>query len=354
MSLPVPESKNIQAYISNRYAVLAEDQDQQQKDKTIYDLQKLKSMKMNQLKPLAKSLKLSGIHNKRKHDLCMLIANALGIRNINEEKITLEESTITIDMTITPNFPTTRKKRAMTSEKASMVKKDGHKNQDRFAEIMNGIKSDDHTGKIDIRVQEKTYSLKKECKRIQFALYTISSRRWRNRSTMTDMCKLCLSVFPIKFYEYKRDTERYKKLLGERMKCLKESCKNKSNLKELLEIFIRGRSNEVQYVVFNFKGEDYIFQADEMIDKIIQNTTIHTSSKKTITSEDAQKVIIRNQHNIIEMEIRKSSETHYREFLCVANRDKLVNLLISAIPNKAYHKQNVLLLGKAIQQHLQT
>jgi hypothetical protein len=138
-------------------------------------------------------------------------------------------------------------------------------------------------------------------------------------SNMTEMCKLCLSVLPSKFYEYKKDIQRYKKLIGEKMECLKESCQDKSNLKELLEIFIRGRSNEVQYIVFNFKGEDYIFQADEMIDKIIQNTSMTTSSKKGIFSEDSQKVIIRGENNIIEMEIRKSSETHYREFLCVAN-----------------------------------
>ena len=169
---------------------------------------------------------------------------------------------------------------------------------------------------------------------------------------MTDMCKSCLSVLPVKFYEYKNDVQRYKKLLGEKMRCLKQSCQDKSKLKELLEIFIRGRSNEVQYVVFHFKGEDYIFQADEMIDKIIHNTSAHTSSsKKNIVSEDAQKVIIRNTHNIIEMEIRKSSTTHYREFLCIANRDKLMQLLINAIPDRSYYKQKILVLGKAIQQH---
>jgi len=316
--MSIKKSKEVQAYISNRFSVLAEQQEQK-----TYDLQKLKNLKMKQLVPLARSMNLIGISNKRKQDLCVLIANALGITN-SEEPIELEETIITMDMTIIPNLPTTRKKRAMTSEKASIVKKQGHKNQDRFAEIMNGIKSDDHTGKIDVRIQEKTYSLKKECKRIQFALYTISSRRWRNMSNMTEMCKLCLSILPTKFYEYKQDIQRYKKLLGEKMECLKESCQDKSKLKELLEIFIRGRSNEVQYVVFNFKGEDYIFQADEMIDKLVQNTNVSTSSKKSIVSEDAQKVIIRDKCNIIEMEIRKSSESHYREFLCVANRDKFI------------------------------
>lgn len=341
----MPSGTQVQAYISNRFSVLADEDEQD----VAYDLQTICGMKRKQLVSLAKSLDLIGFNNKKKKDLCLLIANTLGINEI-EENLEIDESTITFDMTIASKV-SIPKKRAMTSEKASRVKRQGHKNQERFASLMKGVKSEDHTGKIDVRVQEKTYSLKKECKRIQFALYTISSRRWRNMSSMTEMCKLCLSVLPEKFKEYKSDTQKYKKLIGEKMTSLKETCQDKSKLKELLEIFIRGRSNEVRFLGFNYKGEDYIFQADEMIDNIVQNTTVVLSSKKGIHSEDAQKVIIRNEHNIIEMEIRKSCNNHYREFLCTANRDKLLNLLMNVIVDKKYLKNKVLLLGKAIEQH---
>ena len=347
--------KDIDAFMFNRFSALAdENQQQQNNQKTFTSLQQIKCMKMKQLIPYAKRLNIIGISNKKKHDLCAMIAHALKIDTydvIEESNVNIEESVLTMNVQLDAMPLTIRKKRAMTSQKASIVKKQGHRNQDRFALLMNGQKSQDHTGKIDIRVQEKTYSLKKECKRIQFALYTISSRRWRNMSHMSEMCKMCLSVLPVKFQEYKNDVQRYKNLLGEKMEDLKESCQDKNKLKELLEIFIRGRSNEVRFVVFHYKGQDYIFQADEMIDKIIQNTNVSTSSKRSVVSEDAQKVVIRNTHNIIEMEIRKSSQTHYREFLCVANRDKLLTLLLNSVPGRSYFKENVILLGKAIKQH---
>lgn len=300
-----------------------------------------------QLIPLAKSMNLSGISNKKKEELCQIIANALGLTDKDHE-IEIEHEHTIFNMTITPKLTS---KRAMSSKKASMVKYQGHKNQDRFAQVMNGNKSQDHTGKIDITVEEKTYSIKKECKRIQFALYTITSRRWRNMSEMTNLCKMCLHVLPRTFEEYKKDTSKYKLLIEDKMNALKNVCQEKTKLKELLEIFIRGRSNEVKYVVFNFKGEDYIFQADEMINTLIDNTIVNTSQKKGANSQNAQKVIIKNEHNIIELEIRKSSSVHYREFLCVANRDKLINLLLKYIQSKQYYKQKVLLVGKAIQQH---
>jgi hypothetical protein len=152
MSIPkkIKKSKKVQAYIYNRFSALMDDEEQEQK--TLYDLQKLKSMRMKQLVPLAKSMNLIGISNKRKQDLCVLIANALGITNL-EEPVELEETTIIMNMTIIP-----RKKRSMTSEKASIVKKQGHKNQDRFAKIMNGIKSDDHTGKINISSRKDIFA----------------------------------------------------------------------------------------------------------------------------------------------------------------------------------------------------
>lgn len=326
---------------TNRFSVLAEE------SSDIKSLQSLRKMTIKrQLIPLAKSLNITGISKKKKEDLCLIIADALGLER-KDEQVEVETTHTSLTMTMTRS----RSKRAMSSQKASSVKRQGHKNQDRFAQVMSGVKSNDHTGKIDIRVDEKTYSLKKECKRIQFALYTITSRRWRNTSEMSSLCKACLNVLPRTFDEYKRDATKFKSLIANQMNSLNDACQHKSRLKELLEIFIRGRSNEVRYVVFNFKGEDYIFQADEMIDTIVQNTQTRTSSKRGSDTLSSQKVVIRNAHNIIELEIRKSSRTHYKEFLCIANRDKLLNLLLKFITTKDYYKDKILLMGKARQQH---
>ncbi|NCA22808.1 MAG: hypothetical protein EBS86_16960, partial [Crocinitomicaceae bacterium] len=69
-----------------------------------------------------------------------------------------------------------------------------------------------------------------------------------------------------------------------------------------------------------------------VIDLLTDNLVVENS--KAIKAHDYanQKVILKNIHNVIELEIRNSSAGHYREFLCVCNRDKLMKMLLKLVP----------------------
>ena len=226
------------------------------------------------------------------------------------------------------------KKKAMSSEKASQVKKDGHKNEDDFSLLVGGKKITG-TGKKDCLVNGKQYSLKKICKRIQFALYTKNSEYWKKTDEIHKACLECLNVYPLSFKEYTTDKHNIKLKMGEQMINLKTLLEDKENLKQLLNFFIR--NYVIDYIGFEFTAYHKIYDAITFIDYLSKNLIVENSKKRKNGEYDNQKVILKASLdgklpvNIIELEIRNSSEKHYCEFLCVCNRDKLVKL-ISILP----------------------
>jgi hypothetical protein len=226
------------------------------------------------------------------------------------------------------------KKKAMTSEKASQVKKGGHKNEDNFS-ILDGGKKNTGTGKTDYIKDNKQYSLKQICQRIQFALYTKNSNYWKKEDKIQKACLDCLDVYPSTFQNYTDNKHNIKINLGKHMLILKTLLENKENLKELLNFFIR--NDEIDYIGFEFTTCHKIYDAIAFTDYLSKNLIVENSKKRRNGEYDNQKVILKASLdgklsvNIIELEIRNSSEKHYREFLCVCNRDKLVKL-ISSLP----------------------
>jgi len=222
------------------------------------------------------------------------------------------------------------KKKAMSSEKASQVKNDGHKNEDDFS-ILVGGKKITGTGKTDCILNDKHYSLKQICKRIQFGLYNINSEYWKKEEIIHKACLECLNVFPSTFKEYTIDKHNIKLKLGEQMLNLKILLENKENLKQLMNFFIR--NYVIDYIGFEFKTHHKIYDAITFINYLSENLIIENSKKRRNGEYDNQKVILKasingkKSVNIIELEIRNSGENHYREFLCVCNRNKLINLI---------------------------
>jgi hypothetical protein len=226
------------------------------------------------------------------------------------------------------------RKKAMSSEKASQVKKDGHKNEDDFSLLVGGKKITG-TGKKDCLLNDKQYSLKKICKRIQFSLYTKDSNYWEKTDKIHKACLECLNIYPSSFEEYTADKHNIKLKLAECMLNLKTLLKNNENLKHLLNFFIRNYT--IDYIGFEFTTHHKIYDAIALIDYLSENLIVENSKKRKNGEYDNQKVILKASFNgkkpvnIIELEIRNSSATHYCEFLCVCNRDKLVEL-ISTLP----------------------
>ncbi len=245
----------------------------------------------------------------------------------------------------------THKKKAMSSEKASFVKKEGHTNEDDFAPLINGEKVKG-TGKADILKNGYKFSLKKICSRIQFALYGKDSKNWVETSPSAVKCKTILSIYPDSFAEYQGNKTHYKSLLREKMVDFKDHLSLKDNLKEYLSLIIT-KSGEVDYLVMKDVTNHFIFDANEAIDTIVSKSVVVNSKARKAGDTPEQKVLItipkgKGFVNLIELETRNSSEGHYAEFLCVCNRDPLFGLLTTCITEEKIFNNNLVVRGKAI------
>jgi len=243
------------------------------------------------------------------------------------------------------------KKKAMSSEKASFVKKEGHSNEDDFAVLIGGEKIKG-TQKGDVLKNGHKLSLKKICNRIQFALYGIDSEHWVETSPSAIKCKNILSIYPESFAEYQGNKTHYKTLLREKMVDFKNFLSIKDNLKEYLSLVIT-KSGDVEYIVMKDKTNQFIFDASEVIDTIVSNGVVVNSKARKAGDTPEQKVLItipsgKNFVNLLELEIRNSSEGHYAKFLCVCFRDRLFGLLKSCITEEKIFNDNLVVRGKAI------
>ena len=249
------------------------------------------------------------------------------------------------------------KKKAMSSEKASVVKKAGHSNEDDFAALIGGSVVKGHT-KPDVVKNEIGFSLKKVCKRIQFALYSRNSANWAHDSASAKICKDLLTIYPPTFEEYNTNKQHTKQQLRTKMLLLKEHlATNPENLREYLSLVMTNHG-EVEYLVMrNLDDKQYIFNANEAIDVIVKNAIVTNSQSRKPGDTPEQKTLITipNQKeskyvNLLELETRNSSAGHYAEFLCVCNRDPLFELLVKHITEEQVFKDNMVVRGAAIEK----
>jgi hypothetical protein len=247
----------------------------------------------------------------------------------------------------------TPKKKAMTGEKASIVKKAGHSNETEFASLLEGNVIPGH-GKADVSKNGLYFSLKKICKRIQVALYSKNSKYWAITSASAMMCKDILTIYPSSFDEYKENKGHYKSLLREKMITFKNHLSDPVNLKEYLNLVFTN-SGEVNYIVMKDGDHQYIFDSQEVIDTIVKDAKVENSKARKPGDTPEQKTLVTIPHgkkgnykNLLELEIRNSSQGHYAEFLCVCNRDPLFHLLKSNIVDEAVFKDALIVRGAAI------
>jgi hypothetical protein len=260
-----------------------------------------------------------------------------------------EEEVMPLSETIKPS----RKRKAMSSAKASKVKKDGHTNEDDFTQLLSGSFVKSGTGKTDVQYKDWGFSLKKECKRIQFALYSKNSKNWIETSPSAMLCKDCLTIYPDDFETYNSNKNHYKQLLREKMITLKNHLSIKDNLREYLNL-IMFKNGEVDFLVMKDANVQYIYYASEVLDVLLNNVVVLNSGAIKSGDVAEQKVIIKCENdkkklnNLLEIEVRNSGGTHYAEMLCVCNRDNLFGLLNRIIEETNAVNQNVVLKGNAI------
>ncbi|MEO0097196.1 MAG: hypothetical protein ABIK78_03760 [candidate division WOR-3 bacterium] len=250
------------------------------------------------------------------------------------------------------------KKKAMSKEKASYVKRKGHEDSREFAELL-GIgkefKSEPQAKKDVIDEYGYSYSVKSGEKKWQIFLY--GKTRFESNYTFQGMNGLgeifleCIKSFPENREEYLNNKEFYKKKLQEPMRKLCEKLKEKRILKAFIDKSMFN-SGEVNFLVIKEEEIFHIFWSREVIEVLSNNYEVENSKKRGKNQFDDQKVVFKvsgKTHGEIEM--RNDSDIHYREVKFWLDKKSTFNLLISQIKEKREIKNGrIILYGESIKK----
>lgn len=248
------------------------------------------------------------------------------------------------------------KKKAMTSEKASFVKKRGHADAREFAELlgMKEFKSEPTAKKDVIDSRGYSYSVKSGEKKWQIFLY--GKKRFESDYTFRGMNGIgqlfidCIESFPELRSDYLKDKRRFKEKLQAPMRKLRE----KLGEKRLLAAFIDKsmfNSGEVNFLVVKDTKNFHVFWGRDVVDTLTESFAVENSKAKTKNQMDDQKVIFKvSGRTYGEIEMRNDSEIHYREVKFWLDKNLTLNLLKSKVkPFKKLNKK-LFLYGKAIKK----
>lgn len=253
------------------------------------------------------------------------------------------------------------KKKAMTSEKASFVKRRGHADAREFAEAL-GIgkefKSDPKAKKDVIDLEGRSYSVKSGEKKWQIFLYGKTRFEqnyvFKGMNGLGNLFLACINSFPSERVDYLKNKNFYKEKLKIPMRKL---CK-KLKAKRLLAAFLDKslfNSGEVDFLVVKDKENFYVFYGRDVIEILIKNFRVENSKAKTKNQLDDQKVVLKVAGKTFgEIEMRNDSEVHYREVKFWLDRNLTFQLLKSEIkPSKNFNKR-IICYGKAIKKLIKT
>lgn len=249
------------------------------------------------------------------------------------------------------------KKRAMSSEKARRVKKQGHIDAREFASLL-GIgreyKSDPIAKKDVIDNEGNTFSVKSGEKKWQIFLYGESRFKedhvFKGMNSLSTIFLECINAFPESRDEYLKNKNIYKEKLKIPMAKLCEKLKEKGLLEAFLSKSIFN-SGEVDYLVIKEKNEFHIFYNKDVINSLSNNIEVENSKARREGQIDNQKVVFKFEGKTIgEIEIRNDSYVHYREVKFWLSKEKVFNLLKREIKNVEILRDRILVYGNAIKK----
>ena len=234
------------------------------------------------------------------------------------------------------------KKRAMSSEEASRVKRGGHEAEKRFAEMIGGEVAKRQEKKDVIDSRGDYHSVKSGRLKWQIFLYrreTLSRDRvFAVINGVGETMAACVDCFPESREEYLRDKAPHKRKLADKMRLLREKLARPKNLHAFfLQSFFRG--GQVQYlsVESNTDGElSYrVFAADDAVDLLAEELSVENSVARREGEFSAQKVVFKWRGKTIgEIEMRNDSAQHYREVKFWMSIPLTVELLAAIEPMK--------------------
>ncbi|HOV22409.1 MAG TPA: hypothetical protein PLW95_07030 [bacterium] len=251
------------------------------------------------------------------------------------------------------------KKKAMTSAKASYVKRKGHADAREFAECL-GIgkefKNDPKAKKDIIDSEGYSYSVKSGEKKWQIFLY--GKTRFENDYTFKgmngigDLLLECIETFPSQRSDYLQNKELYKKRLQEPMKKLCEKLKEKRILSAFIDKSMFN-SGEVDFLVIKDGNIFHVFGNRDVVEILTNLFEVENSKSRGEGQFDAQKVIFKVQDRTFgEIEMRNDSEVHYREIKFWMDKKLIFNLLQSQIKQKGNFNDRIILYGSSIRKLL--
>jgi hypothetical protein len=249
------------------------------------------------------------------------------------------------------------KKKAMTSEKASYVKRKGHEDAREFAEVL-GIgkeyKSDPQAKKDVIDSEGHSYSVKSGEKKWQIFLYGKTrfekDYTYRGMNGIGDLFLQCIESFPESMDDYLKNKRLYKERL---QKPMRELC-SKLKDKRLLAAFIDKsmfNSGEVDFLVIKEENKFHVFWSREVVDILAKSYEVENSKARSKNQIDAQKVVFKvagKTHGEIEM--RNDSEVHYREVKFWLDKRLTFGLLTSKIEESQEFNRRIIIYGGAIKK----
>ncbi len=216
-------------------------------------------------------------------------------------------------------------KRSMSSEKASYVKRQGHKDALEFALLL-GLKKDyqnDLRAKKDVIDNSGySYSVKSGEKKWQIFLYSASRFKndilFQNFNGLGNLLLDCLNVFPDDRKKYLLNKEYFKMRLADKILNLKNFLEKPAKLKGFISLsFFNG--NEVDFLVIKHNNTFHVFSANDVVRILSEKIKIDTSHKRQKGQFDHQKVVFKIQDKtgklktIGEIEVRNDSDSHYKE-----------------------------------------
>jgi len=247
------------------------------------------------------------------------------------------------------------KKKAMTSAKASYVKRKGHQDAREFGECL-GIgkefKRDLRAKKDVIDLEGYSYSVKSGEKKWQMFLY--GKTRFEEDYTFKGMNGIgnlfleCIESFPTKREDYLKNKEVYKRNLQEPMRKLCEKLREK----RLLEAFIDKsifNSGEVNFLVIKEGEIFHVFWNREVVEVLSNNYTVENSKARQKGQVDDQKVVFKVEGKTHgEIEMRNDSENHYREIKFWLSKEPTLSLLKNNVKKVKDFSKRIKLYGMAI------
>lgn len=256
-----------------------------------------------------------------------------------------------------------RRRRAMTSEHASRVKRSGHKNEYDFATLIGGsVNLGSHTNKKDvIDAQHRSHSVKAGT---WWQIFLYSRERLKTNTIFQGIGQVanimidCIDAYPANREDYIADPilakqrlqPQMRKLLAELQKpvifraFLDKALFDGGNA-EYLSMFLGPANTEIS------KKEFHIFHKNEVVATMDAGITLQNSKARKLGEMDNQKVTFRSKlqrKNIGEIEDRNDSYNHYREMKFRLNAQGVYAILTENIQGTHQPMPQVFTHGQAI------